>query len=398
MKVKTNKTPIEDLLRKYLNPQFGKGVFMAGGKGRGKTHEVVNYIYHLSQDLGWHVCCNIQFASDSDRDMPPKVHFVKRWTDFWKTFADIRENREKYGPVPVVLVIDEFHTTVNRLESHKYWNIVTAMISYLSQIRKFTQSALFATQYLIQIPKDPRKYADHFVVKNKKVAKQMRLNSRKMGEDDVHTRYFSQVLDLEDGEVKVLDRHGNVDYKKAEKFRKRHISEDVEDLIKHDIVSNFLASLSCPWNDPHRGKWQFKSDGVSTLEFDEINRDEVLWFSKLMSDLGEAKRKGKKTHKAIRDFFENYEGTSDDKYSLEDFSKSELAQFIYSIFPGLTLRETGEGFNISGEAVRKTEVTEEKEYWLRKNFLQEDIEEAVDMVQGSQNQYNQPTTAPPHIK
>ena len=395
MKVKTIENPIKDKLSHYLNPKFGKGIFMAGGKGRGKTHEVVNYIYHLSQDLGWHVCCNIQFESDSDQEMPPRVHFVKRWTNFWKTYADIVE---EHGHIPVVLVADEFHTSVNRLESHKYWNIVTALISYLSQIRKFNQAALFATQFLIQIPKDPRKYADHFIVKNKKVAKQMRLNSRKMGEDDLHhTRYFSQVVDLEDGEVKILDRHGNEGYKKADKFRKRHISEDLEDLIKHDIVSEFLASLSCPWNDPDRGKWQFKSGGVSTLEFDQINNDEVIWFSKLMSDLGEAVRRGKPTHKAIRDFFENYEGTSEDKYSLEDFTRSELAKFIYETW-NLTLEETGSGFDISGEAVRKTELTDDKRYWLQKNFLQEDIESAVDTVQESQNQYNQPTTAPPHIK
>lgn len=382
MKVETKQRSIADKLEKYLNPKYGKVVFFAGGKGRGKTHELTNYLHHMTSDIGWNICCNIQFDSKTNRNTPPKTNFVKKFSQFWKTYADIRE---QYGPVPVIPVFDEFHTTVNRLESHKYYNVVTALMSWLSQIRKFNQSALFCTQYLIQIPKDPRMYADHFIVKNKRIAKNMRLNQRKLGDDDEHVRYFSQVVDLEDGEAKILDTYDNVKYIKAHKFRKRHLSKDLELIIENKIVSDFLASTSCSWNDPSRGKYQYKSEGVSTLEFDEIQGDGCQWFSYLLRDLGEADMKGKTLYEAIRDFFDRYESDdSEFKYSLKDFSRAELAKFIYES-SDMTLKECGNMFGIKKQTVHQTEIGQERYYWLSKNFLKKDIEESADSALESQN-------------
>lgn len=382
MKVKTRERPIEDLLKEYLNPEFGKVVFFAGGKGRGKSHELVNYLYHMSEDIGWHISCNIQFESKSKREMPEGTNFNKKFSNFWKTYADIRE---QYGNVPVIPVFDEFHTTVNRLESHKYWNIVTALMAWLSQIRKFNMSALFCTQYLTQIPKDPRKYADHFIVKNERVAKQLRLNSKMMGDKDQHVRYFSQVVDLEDVEVKILDQWNNTKWISAEKFRKRHLSKPLDKLVRHNIIADFLASTSCEWNDPERGDFQYKSAGVSTLEFDEIKGDECQWFSYLLRDLGEADIKGKTFYEAIREFFDRYEPKDAEfKYSIKDFSRAELAKFIYES-SDMTLKECGNMFGIKKQTVHQTEIGQERYYWLSKNFLKKDIEESADSALESQN-------------
>ncbi len=358
-KIETRQEPIESKLGKYLTPKYGKGVFFAGGKGRGKTHEVVNYIWHLVHDLGWHVFTNIQFRytgpGEPPAEMPENVHFIKYMSGLWKEFADLRE---EHGDVPVVVIIDEFHTTVNRLESHKYYNIVTGLMNWLSQIRKFTQSALFCSQYLIQIPKDPRMYADHFIVKNQKVAKQLTIDGQSLG-----VRYFSQVLTLEDGEVKILDQHDNIKWKSAKKFRKRHISKDLADLIKHNIVDDILASASCPWNDPDRGDWQYLSDKVSSFKFDPINNDECAWFDSLIEELGETERKGITIYEGIRQFFEDYEEDEDEGMQLTEFEKlsdSRKALVIYEVSQlsdrrSLSKVDAAAIFGVSPDAVRKAE-------------------------------------------
>lgn len=388
MRVETNETPIEEKIREYLNPEYGKRTFFAGGIGKGKTHEITNYIYHMTKDLGWHVCTNIQFKSSVKRDMPEKTHFVRYMTDFWKTFANIRE---QVGDVPVIFIPDEFHTTVNRLESHKYYNVVTALVNYLSQIRKHNQAFMPATQFLIQIPGDIRMYASNFIIKNETIAKQLTLNSKNLSE-----RYFSQAIELDDGEVKVLDRHGNTKHVRAKKFRKRHISHPLEDLIKNGIVKDILGSTSSPLNDPRRGKYQFKSDKVSILQFDQIDGDEVRWFTYLLRDLGETERKGIESWEAIRDFFDKYEADDKEfKYNMKNFSKSELAAFIYEM-SSMTLQESADMFDISRQAVHQTEIDEEKHYWLSKNFLKGDVEESIDRTKSSQNIVNQ-STPHPHV-
>lgn len=385
MKIKTNEVPIEEKLKEYLNPEYGKRVFFAGGIGKGKTHEITNYIYHMTRGLNWHVITNIQFKSSVQRNMPPKVHFSRYMTNFWKTYADIRE---EIGNVPVIFIPDEFHTTVNRLESHKYYNVVTGLVNYISQIRKHNQAFMPATQFLIQIPGDIRMYASYFIVKNEKVAKQLRLNSRNLNE-----RYFSQVLELDDGEVKILDQYDNVKYLRAKKFRKRHISKPIDKLVKEDIIKDVLVSTSSPYNDPSRGDFQFKSDKTSIFQFDQIDGDEVRWFTYLLRDLGETERKGIEDWEAIRDFFDRYEPSDEEfKYSLSDFSRAELAKFIYES-SDMTLQESGSMFEIKKQTVHQTDIDQEKFYWLSKNLLKKDIEEAADL--STQNQNFVSKSAPP---
>lgn len=376
MKVNTIKKPIEKKLGQYLTPKYGQCVYFAGGKGKGKTHEIINYIWHLTQDLKWQVITNIQFEKTEDlpdcpecgkelnvysskrrcvscgyRDekgqTPEKVSFVTTMTDFWKEFARIRK-KEPY--VPVVLVIDEFHETVNKLESHKYWNIVTGLISWQSQMRKFTQSALFCSQWLTQLPKDPRNYADYFIVKNPVVAKQVRLDGKFRG-----PRYTSFILKVVGQEVKIINKHDKIDWKEAKKFRLRHLNKDLEDLIRNDILSDVFVSLSCPWNDEERGRWQYKHKGVSVLEYDEINRDKGYWFKKLIRDLGEAGND--EVGDVILDFFEDYERKyeeEEEEYNLDLTDNGVRAWFDWKL-SNKTQQKAASEHDTTGRTIRRTE-------------------------------------------
>jgi len=361
LKVKTNKKPIDKKLKKYLDPEHGKCVFFCGGRGNGKTHEIVNYIWHLTQDLGWYVCTNIQFVKtkntptcpecgrnmiktptkticlncfheEDEGENPPKIHFITKMSDFFKETAEIRKDDIH---TPIVLIIDEFHTTVNRLESQKYHNVVPYLLFYMSQMRKFNNSAIFCTQFLKQIPGDLCEYANQFIIKNEKLSNNLTINN-----ESRETKYTSFVIKSQGREVKAFDQYGNTKYVDNKNFKERHINHDnISKVIKQGVVSEVLLSLSCEYNNESRGEWMYRSKGVSVLQFDEINDDDCEWFVKLMIELGRAG--DYETRKTILDFFEEYEKDEEQFSStpFEELSDSRKAVVLHEVSQ-LTDRES----------------------------------------------------------
>jgi len=320
----------ENKLEDILDPEWGSTVYFSGAPGTGKTHELVNYIHHLVEDLDRAVITNIQFEKRNHLPDCPKcgrklkvssaasfcpecdhreagknpedIYFATKKYEMWKKVKEIRyDNTYK----PIVPVIDEFHYTVDRFDTLN--PDVVKINKWLSQSRKFIMGTMFCTQFVTMIPRRLLKWTDYFQIKKPQLAKKFNVDGDTVGKQQISFtipikgRKFNYLKEKKSG--------GKVVGHEWEKEHVKHFEEEkINDLRE---VSGAIVSTRCELNDPDRGDWQYRHRGAANFEVGEINDDQGKWFPDLMDALGEVG--AEELPHTIEEFFEEYEAKGDDE-------------------------------------------------------------------------------------
>lgn len=273
--------------------------YLAGGKGKGKTHEAVFHFEHLAKIHDFAIITNIQFLDeDGDFDMPDPVYFAKDFPTLWRHVADIRDPDEEgeNNRRPILICIDEYQKTVHRQRTLR--EEVLAMDRWYRMFRKLNFSGLFITQYINHsVPRILLVPTEFIILKRKNLVNEYnrRHNSTPPQDDEQYWNHqeLSFIINVQEGIYTLTYPSGQVD------------PNPINDFEDHDITvddcDGVLETARSPWTDI------YSSEGSATFELGKVNGIEAkTWIPDLMSRLGGAPPK--KVPSTIRDFLDNYEG------------------------------------------------------------------------------------------
>lgn len=279
---------------------YGNTIYLSGDRGTGKTHQAVNLIYYFVNYLDWAVITNIQFKNEGELTEPDSVYFATDMVQLWKSVADIRES-DPYKPI--IVVIDEFHKTVDRYRTLD--DTVLAINKWLSENRKYIMCTLFITQFVEMIPRRLLKWTDFFMIKSNNLTQTYnnRYNT-KYGK-----KYLSYLIPVKARKIKISEGHEQ---------KKHQVEEFDESEVKWGDFTELYKSGKTEWTKD-QGEYKFRTYGSASFELGNLKGDGPdEWLPDLVKEISVVSEK--KIAKTISNFFDNYKSKNEE----DNWSKNQI--------------------------------------------------------------------------
>ncbi|MFW6141968.1 MAG: hypothetical protein ACOC53_05350 [Candidatus Saliniplasma sp.] len=410
--------------------QHGNIVFSVGPRGLGKTHDDVCYNYDLTQRWNInHVFTNEMFKGELEKT---PLNTGRSFRDLWTTIADIRMD-DPFAKIKVG--IDEFQETVHRFRSTSAASVI--IDKWVRQLRKQSITCNFMTQNTYSsIPINILYQGDYIIVKNNDLLDEFNstLSFRQLAElNDLYKdpdrfpeewEYWlnpKQLEALEDDprfgvrfwrppqDPKNKKEGNKWDYfgrGKALSFVVdisidlfKQIDPDTEETYYKDLkqfkeykitlsdVQGVRQCTTCPWTEVNQPGPTFNTNAYASFNiFPLEGKSPVKWVPEFMRQIGGVDQED--LPQVVLDFFEKG-GEEDSRYSLEDFSKSQLARFLGELPNSESMSHWARFYGITPQAAHQSDLNDEQRYWLAKHYLKLSCEEALDKLGLSQSDLNQ---------